>query len=78
MAEINEILQDSAICPAAEAEQRDLSAPGVKKGFGGFLKSILRALCARKKQVSAQRSHKSAQDWRDELQAKNPWWGNGL
>lgn len=62
----------------SQAPPRILSAPGRKKGVGAFLKSLFKALRARNKQVSSQPPQRSAQDLRDELQANNPWWGNGL
>jgi hypothetical protein len=77
MAEVRAKVQRSEVSPAADPRQAP-SPPGVRKGFVGFLKSIFAALRARKRQVSAQPKQKSAQDWRDELRAKNPWWGNGL
>jgi hypothetical protein len=49
-----------------------------KKGFWAYLQSFLKALCSRKKQVSSHPCPKTAQDWRDEFYAKNPWWGNGV
>jgi hypothetical protein len=49
-----------------------------QKGFRAFLRVFLKALRARKKQVSSQQTIKTAQDWRDEAQARNPWWGNGF
>lgn len=50
---------------------------GAQKGFWIWLQTFLKALCSRKKQVSAQRK-KSAQDWRNETQSKNPFWGGGF
>lgn len=84
MAAVKDIQNEAVSTPGAKAPVRDTQAeatpvsPAARKGLGGFFKSLFKALRSRKKQVSSQRDRKTAQDWRDELQAKHPWWGGGL
>lgn len=61
-----------------QAEPADAGTQQRQEGFWAFLRNFLKALRARKKQVSSQRTIKTAQEWRDEAQARNPWWGNGF
>jgi hypothetical protein len=78
---IEEHQSPAPTAPAPElirAEPIDAGSEPTQKGFWAFLRNFLKALCARKKQVSSQRKFRTAQDWRDEAQARNPWWGNGF
>lgn len=72
----------SALCPPTEQtglqSESILSSPAVQRGFWTCLKNVLKAIGSRKKQTTAQPPKKTAQDWRDEIQAKNPFWGGGF
>ena len=62
----------------AEAAAENELESNQPNGFWVRLKRLLRAICAPKRQTNARNSIKTAEHWRDESRAKNPWWGNGI
>ena len=85
MSQLNNEIQDENLqaklsLPELETQERIPSriCTPAKQGAWAWLKTFLKALRSRKKQISAQRPRKSAQDWRDETQAKKPFWGGGF
>jgi len=58
------------------------SAVGVcepsRKTRRSFARRFWTAFTASRKRARCRQRIKTAQDWRDEAYARNPWWGNGF